>query len=104
MEEVLLAGQADLLKNIFIYQAPDMQWYESDVFTLDSFLRGVEVMSQDGVANQYFYLGDENDYRYGVVNVAAFLAQVMKESLQYNACDENNWDLVSVIFGWLGVL
>jgi len=58
-------------------------------------------MYEDGVANKYFYLGTEGSTRdahlYGVANIAAFLAQVMKESLQYNACDENNWDLVR---GW----
>ena len=28
-----------------------------------------------------------------MVSVAAFLAQSMKETIQYDACDENNWDI-----------
>jgi predicted chitinase len=31
---------------------------------------------------------------YALVNVAAFLAQSMKETIKYDACDENSWDLV----------
>ena len=29
-----------------------------------------------------------------MVNIAAFLAQSMKETIKYDACDENSWDLV----------
>ena len=29
------------------------------------------------------------------VNIAAFFAQSMKETIQYDACDENSWDLVN---------
>jgi predicted chitinase len=54
-------------------------------------------MYNDGVANKYFFMGDDssNGYKYGLVNIAAFLAQSMKETIQYNACDENSWDLVN---------
>ena len=42
-------------------------------------------------------MGDEHDSQpnartYGLVNLAAFLAQSMKETIKYDACDENNWD------------
>jgi len=99
IEQILSTSQAALNQNVFIYQTPDFQWLPSDVFTLQSFIDGLRVMYKDGIANKYFYLGTEGSasqsHMYGVVNIAAFLAQVMKESLQYNACDENNWDLVS---------
>ena len=99
IEQILSASQGALNQNVFIYQTPDFQWLPSDVFTLQSFIDGLRVMYEDGIANKFFYLGTEGSanesHLYGVVNIAAFLAQVMKESLQYNACDENNWDLVS---------
>ena len=99
IEAILSAGEAALNQSVFIYQTPDQQWLPSDVFTLPSFVEGLRVMYEDGIANKYFYMGTEGSasesHMYGVVNIAAFLAQVMKESLQYNACDENNWDLVS---------
>ena len=36
----------------------------------------------------------EHCFMYGLVNVAAFLAQAMKETIRYDACDENSWDRV----------
>ena len=60
-------------------------------------LDGLRVMYNDGVANKYFHMGDDspNGHLYGLVNIAAFLAQSMKETIKYNACDENSWDLVN---------
>ena len=55
------------------------------------------MMAAEGVAGKKFYIGDddvENGHVYGLVNIAAFLAQSMKETIQYDACDENSWDLV----------
>jgi predicted chitinase len=48
------------------------------------------------VAGKFYYLGNdsENGYKYGLVNLAAFIGQSMKETIQYDACDENSWDLV----------
>ena len=54
-------------------------------------------MASDGVAGKTFYAGDDdvtNGHVYGLVNLAAFLAQSMKETIKYDACDENSWDLV----------
>ena len=43
-----------------------------------------------------FYLGyEEEKLLYGQVNVAAFLANAVVESIQYDTCDEFNWDQVS---------
>jgi len=33
----------------------------------------------------------------GLVNIAAFLAQCMQETIRYNACDENNWSDASTV-------
>ncbi len=38
-------------------------------------------------------LNDTSSYR-----PRAFLAQSMKESIKYNACDENSWDLVNCVY------
>ena len=32
------------------------------------------------------------------MNIAAFLAQCMKETIQYDVCDENNWDIVDKLY------
>jgi hypothetical protein len=39
-----------------------------------------------------------NGHKYGLINIAAFLAQSMKETIQYNACDEISWDLVNGVY------
>merc|ERR1719183_412871 len=48
-------------------------------------------MAQKGVGALKLWLGETGNHKYGLVNIAAFLAQCMQETIQYNACDENNW-------------
>ena len=82
---------------LFLYQTPAFQWIPSSVYKYTDFRDSLHVMATEGVANKKFYIGDdnvENGHVYGLVNIAAFLAQSMKETIQYDACDENSWDLV----------
>ena len=53
-----------------------MQWAPSTVYRYQDLLGGLRVMYSDGVANKYFFMGDDspNGYKYGLVNIAAFLA------------------------------
>jgi len=52
----------------------------------------VKEMASRGVGAAKLWVGDGGDNPvYGLVNVAAFLSQCMKETIQYDACDENNW-------------
>jgi hypothetical protein len=96
VEAVLDASRETIDNHIFLYQKPDLSWEPSSVYRYRGFLDGLRVMYRTGVANRYFYLGPAGGaprgHRYGLVNVAAFLAQSMKETIQYDACDENNWD------------
>merc|ERR1719254_421981 len=49
-------------------------------------------MASRGVGDAKLWVGDGgSDPKYGLVNIAAFLAQCMKETIIYDACDENNW-------------
>jgi len=54
-------------------------------------------MYLEGINDMSFYLGDdvpgEEGTKIGLVNIAAFLAQSMKETIKYDSCDENNWDI-----------
>ena len=79
-------------RKILLYQSPDMEWKPS-IYRYDDFIAALRIMYLDGIAGKHFYLGE--DYLYGLVNIAAFLAQSMKETIKYNACDENSWDLVN---------
>ena len=75
---------------IFLYQGES----PSTVYRYEGFISGLKVMVEDGVAEKRYYLGEEgeNGHLYGLANIAAFIGQSMKETIQYDACDENNWD------------
>jgi hypothetical protein len=78
--------------NILLYQTPDFQWEPSTIYRYDDLLESIRIMAAEGVAGKTFYIGEdvENGHVYGLVNLAAFLAQSMKETIQYDACDENS--------------
>lgn len=80
-------------------QLPDLSWVPSKVYKWDDMVKGIEAMYRTGVDGDYFWLGGKDDktgegnsIKYGLVSIAAFLAQSMKETIQYDVCDENNWD------------
>jgi predicted chitinase len=60
-------------------------------------IKAVYLMATKGVGSQTLWMGTEGKSTYGLVNVAAFLAQTMQETIQYNACDENNWSDKAVV-------
>eukprot|EP00956_Cyclotella_meneghiniana_P033961 scaffold100636_cov60-Cyclotella_meneghiniana.AAC.2 len=97
----LRTKQSILTSQLLMYDDP-LRGKIPSVYTFDGLLNGLEVMSTKGVAGKTFYLGIDGNSEnglyegnmYGLVNVAAFLSQSMKETIKYNACDENSWDLV----------
>jgi predicted chitinase len=59
-------------------------------------LVAVKAMSTSGIGSYKLWNGDVGDTadqraKYTLINLAAFLAQSMKETIMYDACDENNW-------------
>lgn len=79
-------------------QQPDLSWAPSSIYFWADLLRALDGMHGTGVNGDHFYLGLASESKgdlYGLVNVAAFLAQSMKETIQYDACDENSWDSTS---------
>ena len=97
VETVLEAKKNDIDNKLLLSQEPSMQWVPSTIYRYADLLDGLRVMYNDGVANKYFFLGEDTPggHKYGLVNIAAFLAQSMKETIQYNACDENSWDRIN---------
>jgi chitinase len=70
-------------------------WEPSTVYLWEDMIAAVEVMIETGVAGETLFAGvddSQQSCQYGLVNIAAFLAQAMKETIKYNVCDENNWD------------
>merc|ERR1712072_1293705 len=83
------ADWSDVLKS----QQPDETWAPSKVYQSPDLIAAVEKMTNTGIG-EYKLLGGLSDAEanYALVNIAAFLAQSMHETIQYDACDENNWD------------
>ena len=96
LDGVLLGGADTFNSQVLLSQQPDLSWAPSKIYKWEDFLQALASMHTQGVGEFTFWLGEPGDgdkrYRYALVNVAAFLAQSMKETIQYDACDENNWD------------
>ncbi|MEZ9199181.1 PKD domain-containing protein [Shewanella sp. 10N.286.54.B9] len=83
---------------VFLYETPDSQWIPSTVYKWNDFLAALNPMHNVGIGDVKFWLTDPSvddatNIKYAKVAIAAFLAQSMKETIQYNACDENNWSI-----------
>ena len=88
MENVLESAKNDIDNKLFLYQTPAYQWIPSSVYRYADFKESLYVMATEGVAGKKFYIGEsdvENGHVFGLVNIAAFLAQSMKETIQYDA-------------------
>eukprot|EP00457_Paulinella_chromatophora_P000817 gb/GEZN01000817.1/.p1 GENE.gb/GEZN01000817.1/~~gb/GEZN01000817.1/.p1 ORF type:complete len:1137 (-),score=196.58 gb/GEZN01000817.1/:144-3554(-) len=79
---------------ILLYEAAQGQWAPSTVYLWPDMIKALREMAKTGVNGQKVWLGNGSN-TYGLVNIAAFLAQSMKETIKYNVCDENNWDSTS---------
>jgi len=94
----MLDSKASVIDStLFLYQGSE----PSQVYRYEGFKAGLEIMFENGVAGKHFYLGNghpENGHLYGLVNIAAFLGQSMKETIQYDACDENSWDYFDMVY------
>eukprot|EP00804_Cyclotella_cryptica_P023447 CCRYP_012107-RA/>CCRYP_012107-RA protein AED:0.04 eAED:0.04 QI:401/1/1/1/1/1/3/349/588 len=72
--------------------------YPSIKYTFDYLVTALDRMAIQGFGADFqFLLGNEkkDEYIYGLVNLAAFLANAMVESIQYDSCDELNWQAVA---------
>ena len=88
----LISTKSSSIDNkLFLYESPADGWIPSTIYKSDGLRKGLEVMNGKGVNGLFFYLGGNgggDEYKYGLVNVASFLAQSMKETIKYDACDE----------------
>ena len=71
----------------------------STIYKWQDFLDALRVMHNSGVAGDRYWLFDEDDSEskkplYAKVAIAAFMAQSMQETIQYDACDENSWQFI----------
>lgn len=95
IDQVIQAMNSADYANVFKYETATGGWAPSDLYTWPDLTDAVYKMATTGVGDLKLWLGETN-YVYGLVNIAAFLAQVMQETIRYNACDENNWSDLAV--------
>lgn len=84
-------------KDVFQYQTPSGSWLPSTLYTWSDMVKGVKIMATQGIGHQKLYVGEGRNFNYGLVNLAAFLGESMKETIMYDACDENNWSNPDVV-------
>ncbi|KAL3758302.1 hypothetical protein ACHAWU_004267 [Discostella pseudostelligera] len=67
--------------------------YPSTIYTYEPFMQSLQTMGVDGFGADFkFNLWEGGaKYHYGLVNLAAFLANCMVESIEADTCDELNW-------------
>mgnify|MGYP006078693603 CR=1 FL=1 len=81
----------DFTKNILQTLSPGIV----QVYTYDAFKSALKIVistvdgGKGGIDGETFYTG--TDLNTSIINISAFLGQCMQETIQYGACDENNW-------------
>jgi predicted chitinase len=93
---VLKSLESSESSGVFMYDTGS-GWLESDIYTWSDMIKAVRVMATTGVGKSKLWMGEAGNHIYGLVNIAAFLAQCMQETIQYNACDEKNWSGKEVV-------
>ena len=82
----------DIEKNVLV----NFELQASKLYDFTGLLKALGVMTQHPLTHGTFYLGLGDDIAvYGLINVAAFLAQRMVESIKYDACDEASHEYVN---------
>ncbi|MFK7873566.1 MAG: hypothetical protein AB8C84_10470 [Oligoflexales bacterium] len=77
--------------NILTSITPTNTRIESTVYRWADFLEAYKVIAIEGIDGKVFSPGKQT--KSGLINIAIFLGQSMHETIQYNACDENNWSI-----------
>ena len=94
LSSVLTANKTTFSSKLLLSQDVDGKaCHPSTIYNFDGFLKALETMVKTGVNNNHFYAGDDTEkgLQYGLVNIAAFIAQCIEETIIFDACDENNW-------------
>jgi hypothetical protein len=91
LDQMLAVLNSTDASGVFQYQLPSGSWAPSTLYTWSDMIEGVKIMATQGIGTEKLFTGEGHNFKYGLVNLAAFLGESMKETIMYNACDENNW-------------
>ena len=70
-------------------------WEDSRIYKWKDMIAAVQKMATTGVMGRKLYT-DGTSVKGSLANLAAFLAQTLQETIQYDARDENNWSDAAV--------
>jgi len=98
-DELSKRFSSEINQNLFVSQPPDLtaKPIPSKIYKFQDFINALKKLQK--VDDLQFWLGDDcsqESQKAAIVNIAAFLGQSMRETIIYDACDENNWDKWSV--------
>jgi hypothetical protein len=85
VEDALDNAQWDINNKLLMYESGfEGGWLPSTVYRYDTMLKALQLMYLEGVGDLKFYLGQDVEgvegVKIGLANIAAFLAQAMKET------------------------
>jgi hypothetical protein len=94
----LLSVESVMNNSVFLYETPSSTLVPSNIYKWADFLDALNPMHNQGIAGVKFWLVDatadeQTNIKYAKVAIAGFLSQSMKETIKFDACDENNWSL-----------
>lgn len=98
IQDTLLTKRSLIENYVLVSYTSNGLSYPSRQYTFTDFYQALQLVILQGFGPDVNFLtneGDAKSFQYGLVNVAAFLAQAMAESIQYDACDELNWEEVA---------
>ena len=98
LNETLVSVENKMNTEVLLFNTGE-EWIPSTIYKWGDFLTGLKSMHNTGISGEKYWLYDSSDslsdkQNYAKVAIAAFLAQSMQETIQYNACDENSWQFL----------
>jgi len=86
---LIIANSAAISSQLFVTLTPENTWIPSTIYFVDDLVSAIYT-AETGIGGlELIGTGIQ-----GYLNVAAFIAEAMEETIQYDACDENNWDFI----------
>ena len=85
----------EIERNVLVSYTNTGVAFSSTRYKFDGLMNGLDVIAVDGFGADFkfnLYEGDQIHWKKGLVSLAAFLANAMVESIQYDSCDENNFE------------
>lgn len=96
IQKILQNTKPILDSEIFVVETRGGSVIPSNVYTFDGFVSSLEYLTETGIDEDYFYLGDVDDIHTdektiheGLVNLALFIAKVVTDAVVYESCDPN---------------